>query len=574
MVFNIEVNNRKIQAKKGETILSALRNNGIQVPTLCNMKEFSPTGACRMCIVEVEGKDHLIPSCSYPVEEWMIIKTHSPRVLKARKTICELLLSNHPDDCLYCERNGNCELQKMAEDLNVRERRIPGSKSKHKIDKSGISVVRDPAKCILCGRCVRVCEDLQATATLGFVKRGSDLMIATAMEKPLNFSSCINCGQCIMYCPTGALTEKIEYADLDRVFADQAKIKVAHYSSTIAASVAEEFKLKKGSDVNGIINAALRKMGFDKVYETAFAADLMINEQATEFIRRLESGENIPLITSCCPAWVKYAEQKLPDVLPLLSRLRSPQQIMGSAIKGFLPSVEKIDTTAIYSVSVMPCTAKKFEAQKVEMTRKGIQDIDTVLTIREFVRLIKLHGIDMDHLDPEAADEPMGAFSSSGKLGGVSGGSLEALLRTIHFKMTGKEMDINRLTKLRSSRNPREMIIRMGKTELKVAAVSGMANVVSLLESVRSGKKNYHIIEVMACTGGCVNGGGQPVTADKSAVRLRGKAIYDNDNKELIRMAHKNPQLIHAYEKYYKEEGSDICQRELYTRFESRDVML
>ncbi|HYW96275.1 MAG TPA: 2Fe-2S iron-sulfur cluster-binding protein, partial [Bacteroidales bacterium] len=273
MVFNIEVNKRIIQARKGETILTALRRNGIQVPTLCNMKDFSPTGACRMCVVEVEGKESLIPSCSYPVEEWMKISTHTPRVLKARKTIVELLLSNHPDDCLYCERNGSCELQEMAEDLNIRERRIPGRKSKFKIDKSGLAIVRDPSKCILCGRCVRVCEEQQAVSTLDFTRRGSDLVIAASFNKPLNFSNCISCGQCVIICPTGALTERLQYAELDQVLYDHRKKVVAQYSPTVAVSVAEEFGLKTGRDINGLINAALRKVGFDHVYETSFGAD-------------------------------------------------------------------------------------------------------------------------------------------------------------------------------------------------------------------------------------------------------------------------------------------------------------
>lgn len=571
MVFNIQVNKQEIQANKGETILTALRRNGIRVPTLCNMKDFTPTGACRMCIVEVEGKENLIPSCSYPVEEWMKIKTHSPRVLKARKTIVELLLSNHPDDCLYCERNGNCELQKHAEDLNIRERRIPGSKSNHKIDKSGLSVIRDPAKCILCGRCVRICEEKQAATTLGFTRRGSDLIIAAAMDKPLNFSNCINCGQCVMYCPTGALTEKIEYADLDRIIADPEKIKVVQYSPTIAASIAEEFRLKNGSDVNGIINAALRKMGFDKIFETSFGADMQIIEQSEEFIRRMDNGENLPFLTSCCPSWVKFAEQNFPDFLPNLSRVRSPQQIMGSAIRNYYPFISDVNTENIFSVSIMPCTAKKFEAQRVEMTRKGIPDIDRVLTIREFVRLIKLHGIDMDHLEAEPADDPMGAKTSAGKLVGVSGGSLEALMRTIYYKMSGKNLDSMRMNKLRSSRGLKEMSIKIGRKELKVAAVSGMAAAVNLLEAVRSGKKQYDIIEVMACPGGCVNGGGQPIRNEEVNVKSRARVLYDIDNKEIIKVAHKNPQIFQAYENYYEEPGSEKCIQELHTVYASRE---
>ena len=548
MIFNIEVNNREIQAHKGETILTALRRNGIRVPTLCNMKDYTPTGACRMCIVEVEGKENLIPSCSYPVEEWMKIKTHSPRVLKARKTIVELLLSNHPDDCLYCERSGNCELQKLAEDLNIRERRIPGSKSRYKIDNSGLSVFRDPAKCILCGRCVRICEERQAATTLGFTKRGSDLIIATTMDKPLNFSNCINCGQCIMVCPTGALTEKIEYADLDTVLADASKITIAHYSATIAASVAEEFNLRNGIDVNGIINAALRKIGFDRVFETSFGADLLVMEQAEEFIQRYEKGERLPLITSSCPSWVKFAEQYYPELIPNLSMVKSPQQIIGSAIRNYYTAISGMNSGDIFSVSIMPCVAKKYEAQRVEMSCKGSPDIDRVLTVRELIRLIRLHGIDMDHLEPEAADEPMGALTSAGKLFGVSGGNLEALLRTVIFRLSGKEYESYRLPKLRSQRNVKEMSLKIGKGEFNIVAVSGMAAALNLLESIKSGKKNYDIVEIMACQGGCVNGGGQPIRQEENLLKARSRALYE-------------------FVDFYEHPGSAKCKNELYASF-------
>jgi iron-only hydrogenase group A len=462
----------------------------------------------------------------------------------------------------------------MAEDLNVRERRIPGSKSKYYIDKSGNSVIRDPAKCILCGRCVRICEERQAATTLGFTRRGSDLQISTAMDKPLNFSNCINCGQCVIYCPTGALTEKIEYADLDIRLSDSEKMTVVQYSPTIAESIAEEFHLKNALEINGIINAALRKIGFDRVFETSFGADLQVIEQANEFIKRYEEGRDLPLITSCCPSWVKFAEQYFQDQLHLLSRVRSPQQLMGSAIRNYLTFVSDIKSEDIYSVSIMPCTAKKFEAQRVEMTQKGIQDIDTVLTLREFIRLIKLHGIDMDHLEPEPADEPMGAMSSAGKLVGVSGGTLEALLRTVYYRLSGKDLENVRMNKLRSTRNLKELTLKIGKKELKVAAVSGMKNAIAILEAIKSGKRNYDILEVMACQGGCVNGGGQPIPNENTSIRNRAKALYEFDNKEIIKVAHKNPQILSAYEKYYEKPGSEKCVQELYTKFEERNTLL
>lgn len=558
MVFNIEVNNRQIQARKGETILETLRRNGIHVPTLCNIRELSPTGACRMCVVEVEGRDNLVPSCSYQVEEWMKITTHSPRVLKSRKTIVELLLSNHPDDCLYCERNGNCELQTLAEDLNVRERRIPGKKTKYKIDKSSQAITRDPSKCILCGRCVRICAEQQQVSTLYFAHRGSNLQVATSMHKPLNFSNCIHCGQCVVVCPTGAITEKVQFAELDQTLYDHQKMVSVQYSPTSAVAVAEEFGIRNGKDITGIINAALRKMGFDQVFETAFAADVMIMEQAEEFIKRFENGENLPLITGCCPSWVKFASQDYPSVLDNISRVKSPQQIMGTLSRVWAGK----EGTGRYAVSVMPCTAKKYEAQKPEMTHKGLAEIDTVLTSREFNRLIRLHGIDLEHLSPEPSDEPMAVQSSAGKIFGVSGGPLEALLRTIYHRYTGKDLPNLRVSKLRSARPVKETELKIGKKEIRVAAVSGIANAARVLDEVKSGKRKYHIIEIMACPGGCINGGGQPIPASESILRSRIKAVYETDNRGMFKMAHRNPAVQKLYDQLLDSPGS-VKSREL-----------
>jgi len=566
MVFNIEVNNSVIKARKGETILSALRRNGIKIPTLCNMKEFSPTGACRMCVVEVEGKESLIPSCSFPVEEWMKITTHSPRVLKARKTIVELLLSNHPDDCLYCEQNGNCELQTMAEDMNVRERKIPGKKSKYKIDKSSPGIIRDQSKCILCGRCVRVCEEQQAVSTFDFAYRGSKLMIGTAFLKPLNFSNCIACGQCVISCPTGALTEKHQFSELDQMLYDKEKKVVVQYSPSIAAAIAQEFGLKPGKDINGIINSALKKIGFDMVFETAFGADISVLEQTAEFIERFEKDKNLPLISSDCPAWIKFAEQYLSELLKNISSVRSPQQITASLIRNLVTENEPAENKP-WQVSIMPCTAKKHEAQRVEMGEKGVQDIDTVLTTREFIRLIRLNGIDMEHLEPEPPDESFGIASSSGKLFSVGGGMTEALLRTIYYRFNENDISSSQLTKLRTQRNFTELSVKLGKKEIKVAAVSGMKNAVKLLEELKSGKRKYHIIEIMACPGGCVNGGGQPVSGDENLVKVRAKTIYDMDNKDLLRLAHRNPSVMKIYDEFLGKPGSKKAKDMLHTKY-------
>jgi len=567
MIFDLEVNDRIIQARKGETILNTLRNNGIHVPTLCSMSGFSPTGACRICVVEVEGQDKLIPSCSYPVEEWMKIKTHSPRVLKARKTIVELLLSNHPDDCLYCERSGNCELQRLAEDLNIRERRIPGKKSTYKIDKSSQSIIKDPSKCILCGRCVRVCEEYQAVSTFDFTYRGSELIISTALNKPLNFSNCINCGQCVMVCPTGSLTEKVQFGEIENILHEPSKHLIAQYSPVVAISLGELFGVKSGKEMNGIINSALRKIGFEKVFDSSFYADLNIMEMAEDFVRRLTEGKTLPIITGCCPAWIKFAEQNAPDFLPSLTTVKSPQQIGGALIKSWITERYGLESGSIHSVSIMPCTAEKYESQRVEMTQKGVSDIDTVLTTRELARLIRLHGIDLDHLEPQPYDEPMGSMSSAGKLFGVSGGTLEALLRTVYFRLTGKELEKNQLQKLRGNKPVREIQLSVDNKELNCVAVSGIANALKVLEDIRAGRKQYHIIEIMACQGGCVAGGGQPIPADERDIKSRIKSLYDCDDRELINAAHKNPQVINAYDQFLGEPMSEKSKNLLHTSF-------
>lgn len=326
MIFDIEVNNKIIKAKKGETILSALSRNGIKVPTLCFMEDLLPTGACRICVVEVEGQDNLVPSCAQPVEEWMKIKTHSPKVIKARKTIVELLLSNHPDDCLYCERNGNCELQKLAIQLNVLERRISGKKGNQKADRSGSSMVRDPKKCILCGRCVRVCEEIVGVTAIDFIKRGNQCEITPSFKKGINLSSCINCGQCIMVCPTGALYERDHLPEIIDSLNNPAKHVVIQYSPTISVSLAEEFGVKSGKDINGMLNAALRKIGFNRIFDTSFAADINTMEVANQLVARVKENQNLPMFSSCCPAWVKYVEQTHPELIPNLSTTKSPHR--------------------------------------------------------------------------------------------------------------------------------------------------------------------------------------------------------------------------------------------------------
>jgi len=574
MSVNIEVNNKIIQAKKGETILEALNRNGIKVPTLCRMEGFSPTGACRLCVVEVEGKSGLIPSCSYPIEQTMKIWTHSPRVIRARKMLVELLLSNHPDDCLYCIRNGNCELQELAVELNVRERRISGEKTKINLDQSSPGIVRDPSKCILCGRCIRVCEEIQGVSTFDFINRGNSTLVATSMSKDLNFSNCINCGQCIMVCPTGALHEKTSF-DIIQEMLNNKDIKViAHYSSSVSVSLAKELGLKPGKDLNGLLNAALKRIGFDKVFDSSFGADLAIYEQAAELADRIKNEENLPMYSSCCPGWIKYMEQSHPDMIDLASTTKSPQQILGTLVKGYYAEKTQLSAEKIFTISITPCTAKKFEAQREEMTHKGVSDIDQVITTRELIKLIHLYGIDIHSLNQEFSDDPFNIRSSAAKLVSVSGGVTEAVARTLNYFLTGKELSPIQISKLRGIRNKKEIVLKMGKKNVNFVVVSGLKSANKILAEIREGEIKADFIEIMACPGGCINGGGQPFCNDEKVQKTLIKAIYNIDDKEAIKVAHKNPGVLKLYKDYLKEPLSPVSNKNLHTGYKERDVLL
>jgi len=574
MGIKLEVNGRTIEAGKGETILSALNRHGMHVPTICSMKDLSPSGACRMCVVEVEGHDKLVPACSFPIEESMKILSHSPRVLRARKTNVELLLSNHPDDCLYCERNGSCELQSLSEDLNIRERRIPGKRSPYKIDKSGPAIVRDPAKCILCGRCVRICEEIMSTSAFDFAHRGNELRISTTFEKSLNYSSCTSCGQCLIACPTGALIEHVQFPELEESIHAPDKVVVAQLSPALTISVAEQLGFKPGTDLKGLIIAVLRRYGFDFVFESSFGGDLMIVEQAEVFEERRKEGRDYPLITSSCPAWIHFIEQYYPELLPELSPLKSPHQLTGTLIREWLPGQLDRGKKEIVSVVITSCTAAKTEARRVEMTQDGVPVVDMVLTTRELVRMIKLSGLDLEQLEPELPDAPFYSSGSAGKLTGVAGGEVEATLRSLYHKATGKEISPSKLHRFRIHKSFREMTVMAGKREIRMGSVSGLANAVALLEEIKSGKRKLDLLEVMACPDGCINGGGQAIPVDERVNRTRSKAIYDLDNASSIHSAHGCPSLQRFYHDFLGEPGGKLSRDLLYTVYTKREVML
>jgi len=465
-MMTIEANGQTIKAKKGETILQALTRAGIRVPTLCYIDGLLPSGSCRMCVVEVEGMPSLVPSCSYPVAEGMKIRTATPEILQVRKTIVELLLSNHPDDCLYCVRGGNCELQQLARTHGVTQRLFVGERTRREKDISSPSIIRDPDKCILCGKCVRVCEEIQSVSAIDFVQRGSRAFIGTAYDRGMNVSTCINCGQCILVCPTGALSEHSYIDDVLGAIANPGLIVVAQHAPAVSVSLAEEFNLKPGTDIDGKMVAAMRRAGFDRVFDTSFTADLTIMEEGSELVQRITAGGVLPMFTSCSPGWIKFVEHFYPEYMPNLSTCKSPQQMMGALAKTFFAEREKLDPRKIVSVSIMPCTAKKFECSRPEMGRDYEPDVDYVLTTRELATLFRITGIDPSAVEPEAADTPFGERSSAGKLFGASGGVMEAAVRSAYYLITGGEMKEYKIQELRGMKGSKELRVKIGELDL------------------------------------------------------------------------------------------------------------
>jgi iron-only hydrogenase group A len=572
-MVTIEVNGKKVKAEKDQMLLEVLRQEGIDIPTLCHIEGLTPTGACRLCVVEVAGMNGLVPSCAFPVNEGMVIWTHSPRVMEARKTIVELLLANHPDDCLYCVRNNNCGLQTLAAQLGVRERVYRGARNEYKVDTSSPSIVRDPNKCVLCGRCVRVCEEIQNVSAIDFVNRGSKSIVSTAFEQGMNVSSCIKCGQCIMKCPTGALRENSSVNDVIAALKDTDKYVVVQHAPAVSVSLAEEFGIPAGTDVCGIMTTALRMFGFKRVFETSFSADLTIMEEASELVHRVKNGGVLPMMTSCSPGWIKYVEQNYPDFIPNLSTCKSPQQMLGAIIKSYFAQKENIDPAKIYSVSIMPCVAKKFECERPDMGQNGIQDIDAVLTTRELAELIRYFGIDIKKLGPDTADTPFGLRSSAGKLFGVSGGVMEAAIRTAYNMITGKELAELEVKDVRGLNGVKTAKLNIEGLEVGVAAVSGLGNAAKLLEEIKAGRKDLHFIEIMTCPGGCIAGGGQPLNSDLKAIRARMKALYSIDANDSMRTSHSNKAIQRLYDEFLGKPLGEKSHHLLHTHYAKRQVI-
>jgi iron-only hydrogenase group A len=571
-MIEMQVDGRAIEAKEGETILSALKREGIHVPTLCHMEGLLPSGACRMCIVELDGAPNFVPACSFPVTAGMKIQTHSPKVLDARRTIVELLLSNHPDDCLYCTRSGKCDLQQLSQTMGIRQRLYRGKRNEKEKDVAG-PIVRDPEKCILCGRCVRICEEVQGVSAIDFVSRGSKSYVGTAFDQGLNVSTCINCGQCIVSCPTGALAEKSYLDEVVAALADPKKMVVVQHAPAVSVSLAEEFGMAPGQDVDGKMVAALRLIGFDRVFDTSFTADLTIMEEASELAQRIAQGGALPMFTSCSPGWIKFVEQSYPDLIPNLSTCKSPQQMMGAIIKSYFAQREAIDPAQIVSVSIMPCTAKKFESGRPEMAPEHVPDVDYVLTTRELGQLLRMFGVDPLALTPQMADTPFGERSSAGKIFGASGGVMEAAVRTAHYLLTGQELAKLEIQPVRGLKGAKEIHTKIGELEVGAAVVSGLRNARKLLDEIRAGRKDLHFIEIMTCPGGCINGGGQPIGGDVNAARARMQALYKIDQNEKIRVSHRNGYITRLYDEFLGKPLGEKSHHLLHTHYSAREVL-
>lgn len=570
--MKITLNGKTIEAREGETILSAARRMGLDIPTLCHMEGLAPTGTCRVCVVEDRKTGRLIPSCSFPVSEGMDIATHSNQAVAARKTIIELLLASHPDDCLYCPGNGTCVLQRYAQELGVRQRSYSGARNRINLDVSSPSIIRDPEKCILCGRCVRVCSEVQGVSAIDFTGRGSSAQIGCAFNEGLNVSSCVNCGQCVMVCPTGALTERRDVDRVLRALDDPAMTVVVQHAPAVSVTLAEEFGIRPGSDIVDRMNAAFRRMGFDRVFPTSFSADLTVMEEAHELVERMKKGGPFPMFTSCSPGWIKFLEEFYPQLLGNASTCKSPQQMMGAVIKRLWAPASGLDPKSVFSVSVMPCTAKKFEAARPEMG-DGTPDVDAVITTRELAEMIRMFGIDISSLEGEEPDSPFGERSSAGKLFGASGGVMEAAARTAYHMLTGENLKDMRIDEVRGLEGVKETTLTIAGIELKLAVVSGLGNAGRLLRDIVEGRREYHFVEVMTCPGGCINGGGQPFLTDPERVRARMQCLYDIDRNATLRVAHENQSIAALYRDHLGEPGSSRAHHILHTTYSPREVL-
>lgn len=567
-MITLTINGQTVQAPKNATILEAARSAGIHIPTLCYHSELAPEGACRLCVVEATGARTLVASCVYPVAEGMVVKTNTDKVRAARRMVVELLLGNHPKDCLACQKSGDCELQNIAADLGLRKIRFEGGARKaHTIDASNPCLVRDQEKCILCGRCIRVCRDVQGMSVYSFAERGFDTIVSTAFEQDLGKVECSYCGQCASVCPTGAIVEKDDTEKVWSAINDPDKIVIVQTAPAVRVALGEELGMEPGSIVTGKMVAALRNLGFDRIFDTNFSADLTIMEEGHEFLHRLTNGGVLPMITSCSPGWVNMIELKYPDLLPHLSSAKSPQQMFGAIAKTYYAEKAGIDPAKIVSVSVMPCTAKKAEAARPEMNASGYRDVDVVITTRELGRMIREAGLDFKHLPEDSYDSPLGTGTGAAVIFGTTGGVMEAALRTVADVLTGENLQTVDYNDVRGMEQTREAELTIAGNTVKIAVVHTLASARKILERIRAGEADYQFIEVMACPGGCIGGGGQPIPVNAEIRRARREGLFDCDSANELRKSHENPEIKELYDTWLGKPLGEKAHSLLHTHY-------
>ncbi len=575
-LITLTIDGTEVKVKEGATILDAARQANIDIPTLCFLKEINEMGDCRMCIVEVEGRKGFATSCIQKAEEGMVVHTHTPAVLEARRMVLDLIISNHAKDCLTCTRSGNCELQNLAIKFNVLNIEYEGERTKHKVDDKSPAIVRDFNKCILCRRCVGACKNVQEIGAIDCINRGFESCVSTAGDHSLADVDCTYCGQCIEACPTGALHEKDDTSKVWVKLKDPETYTVVQTAPAVRVALGEEFDSKIGTNVKGKMVTALKKLGFDKVFDTNTGADFTIMEEANEFIDRIEDGGTLPMITSCCPAWVRFAEKNYPDQLEHLSSCKSPHQMFGAVIKSYYARKFNIDPSKIFVVSVMPCIAKKYECTREEMEEDGLRDVDAVITTRELSRMIKQANIEFNSLEDTDFDDPMGEASGAGAIFGTTGGVMEAALRTAADTIERKSLGQFEYKAVRGGAGIKRATVNIAGKDINVVVASGLRNARKIMDEIRAGNVDYQFVEIMACPGGCIMGGGQPIKTSKirSTVdvrKLRADSLYTIDEKSTIRKSHENPTIKTIYKEFFGEPGSEKAHKYLHTTYHKEE---